>query len=68
MPAVVVDSSVLISLAAGEQFELLRTFYTTVHIPTEVWNEVVSVPKPFGTKEVEDARKAGWLKVEAAND
>jgi len=27
MPAVVVDSSVLITLAAGEQFHLLREFY-----------------------------------------
>jgi hypothetical protein len=31
MPAVIVDSSVLITLAAGEQFHLLRDFYSTIH-------------------------------------
>ena len=45
MPAVVVDSSVLISLAAGEQFPLLRTFYGTIYVPPEVWNEVSSGSK-----------------------
>jgi hypothetical protein len=30
MPAVVVDSSVLISLAAGEQFQLFRDFFSTI--------------------------------------
>ena len=40
MPAVVVDTSVLISLAAGEQFRLLHDFYGVIYIPPEVWNEV----------------------------
>jgi len=55
MPAVVVDSSVLISLAAGEQFDLLRIFYSTIHVPPAVWSEVISVPKRFGTKEAQQA-------------
>ena len=68
MPAVVVDSSVLISLAAGEQFQLLRVLYSTIYIPPEVWNEVASVPKPFGPKEAERARREGWLFVQRPRD
>ena len=56
MPAVVVDSSVLISLAAGEQFHLLHDFFSIIYVPPEVWNEVSSVPKPFGGKEASKAR------------
>jgi predicted nucleic acid-binding protein len=65
MPAVVVDSSVLISLAAGEQFHLLQTIYSTIYIPPEVWREVSTSPKPFGTKETQQARVDGWLIVQA---
>lgn len=61
MPAVVVDSSVLITLAAGEQFHLLRELYGTLFVPQEVWNEVTLVSKPFGTREAGHAREAGWL-------
>jgi predicted nucleic acid-binding protein len=61
MPAVVVDSSVLISLAAGEQFRILRELYATIYIPPEVWNEVVSSPKPFGANELRQARSEGWM-------
>ena len=61
MPAVVVDSSVLITLAAGEQFPLLRELYTTLYVPPEVWNEVTAIPKPFGTRETQQALDAGWL-------
>ncbi len=64
MPAVVVDSSVLISLAAGEQFQLFRTFYTTIYIPPEVWHEVCDTPKPYGSTEVQEAHSAGWLLVQ----
>ncbi len=63
MPAVVVDSSVLITLAAGEQFHLLRELYTTLYVPPEVWNEVTAVAKPFGTDQTRQARDAGWLMV-----
>jgi predicted nucleic acid-binding protein len=63
MPAVVVDSSVLITLAAGEQFHLLRELYTTLYVPPEVWNEVTTASKPFGTNETQQARDAGWLMV-----
>lgn len=61
MSAVVVDSSVLITLAAGEQFHLLRELYTTLYVPPEVWHEVTDASKPYGTKEARDAREAGWL-------
>ena len=61
MPAVVVDSSVLITLAAGEQFHLLRELYTTLYVPPELWGEVTTAPKPFGTNETRQARDAGWL-------
>lgn len=64
MPAVVVDSSVLISLAAGEVFHLLRDFYSTIYIPPEVWQEVISSPKPFGLKETQQAATDGWLIVQ----
>jgi predicted nucleic acid-binding protein len=63
MPAVVVDSSVLITLAAGGQFHLLRELYTTLYLPPEVWNEVTSVAKPYGTHETRQARDAGWLMI-----
>lgn len=65
MPAVVVDSSVLISLAAGEQFHLLRELYETIHVPPKVWNEVISSSKPYGANESRAARAANWLIVEA---
>jgi predicted nucleic acid-binding protein len=65
MPAVVVDSSVLITLAAGEQFQLLREFYSTLHIPPEVWNETTAIPKKFGGEEVRRARTEGWLVVQS---
>jgi predicted nucleic acid-binding protein len=34
-------------------------------VPPEVWNEVTSAPKPFGTNEARQARDAGWLIVRA---
>jgi len=68
MPAVVVDSSVLITLAAGEQFHLLREFYSTVHIPPEVWHETTASPRTFGVQEVLQANAAGWLIVQAPQD
>lgn len=68
MPAVVVDSSVLISLAAGEQFHLLRAFYSTIHIPPEVWDEVVASPKLYGKKECEQARSEGWMIVQSPRE
>lgn len=61
MPVVVVDSSVLITLAAAEQFQLLRELYGTLLIPQEVWNEVISVTKPYGAAESRQAKADGWL-------
>lgn len=68
MPAVVVDSSVLITLAAGEQFHLLREFYSTIHIPPEVWKETTTAPKTFGVQEVQRAKSEGWLIVQSPQD
>lgn len=68
MPAVVVDSSVLITLAAGEQFHLLRDFYSTIHIPPQVWNETTAKTKAFGVQEVHQARADGWLVIQAPQD
>jgi predicted nucleic acid-binding protein len=68
MPAVVVDSSVLITLAAGEQFSLLREFYSTIHIPPEVWHETTNTPKAFGVQEVGQAKAEGWLVVQSPRD
>lgn len=68
MPAVVVDSSVLITLAAGEQFSLLRDFYSTIHIPPEVWHETTHIPKAFGVQEVRQAKAEGWLVVQSPRD
>jgi uncharacterized protein len=65
MPAVVVDSSVLITLAAGEQFPLLREFHGTVHVPPAVWRETTAAAKPFGVREAQHARADGWLVVQA---
>ena len=67
MPAVVVDSSVLISLAAAGQFHLLRDFYNTVYIPPAVWNEVSVAAKPFGFPETQQAHVDGWLIVKMPN-
>lgn len=68
MPAVVVDSSVLITLAAGEQFSLLREFYSIIHIPPEVWRETTHTPKAFGVQEVRQAKAEGWLVVQSPRD
>ena len=68
MPAVVVDSSVLITLAAGEQFHLLREFYSTIHIPPEVWRETTGSSKPFGVREAQQVRTDGWLIVQSPQD
>jgi predicted nucleic acid-binding protein len=64
MSAVVVDSSVLISLASGEQFHLLREFYSTIFIPPAVWNEVAATPKPFGFPEMQQGQMAGWVRIQ----
>ena len=68
MPAVIVDSSVLITLAAGEQFHLLREFYSTIHIPPEVWNETTATTKTYGVLEVRQAKAEGWLVMQSPRD
>src|SRR5216117_1659752 len=68
MAAVVVDSSVLISLAAGEQFHLLRDLYQTIHVPPAVWAEVSTMKSRWGVREVNAARDANWLVVQSPGD
>lgn len=66
MPAVVVDTSVLISLAAAEQFHLLRDFYTIIHVPPQVWHELQAYGTGgYGWTEAQTARQAGWLRVQS---
>jgi uncharacterized protein len=65
MPAVVSDSSVLISLGATGHFGLRKDFYQTVLVPNAVWQEITGSPLPLpGTTEARQAREEGWLRVE----
>jgi len=67
MPAAISDSSTLIHLAALGRLVLLREYYTEVLIPPAVWKEVVEEGRGRpGAREVEEAARAGWLKVIAA--
>lgn len=43
MPVVVSDASVLISLGAVRQVQLLREFYHEIVVPDAVWREVTVV-------------------------
>src|SRR5438105_10956123 len=63
MPAIVVDSSVLISLSAGEQFGLLRELYQTISLPPAVLAEVVARRTGWGVREVTEAVQSGWIVV-----
>jgi len=69
MPAAISDSSTLIHLAALGRLILLREYYTEVFIPPAVWKEVAEEGRGRpGACEVEEAARAGWLKVIAASD
>jgi len=66
MPGAVSDSSTLIHLALLGRLELLRECYGEVLIPPAVWKEVVQQGHGrAGAREVEEAARAGWLKVES---
>jgi predicted nucleic acid-binding protein len=67
MPAVIVDTSVLITLAAAEQFGLLREFYGVVYVPPAVWEEASAGRRMFGCAEAARAREQGWLIVQKPN-
>jgi len=69
MPLVISDSSTLIHLAAIYRLDLLVDFYTTITIPTAVWQEVVEEGsnRP-GAAEVAAAREKGWIKIETISD
>jgi hypothetical protein len=66
MPGAVSDSSTLIHLALLGRLELLRECYGDVLIPPAVWKEVVKQGHGrAGAREVEEAARSGWLKVES---
>ena len=66
MPGAVSDASTLIHLALLGRLELMREFYDEVLIPPAVWKEVVEQGHGrAGAREVEEAARSGWLKVEA---
>ena len=59
---IVSNSTSLIALSKIGKFELLREYFGVVHIPKEVYDEVVTRGKNlFGAVEVKDAE---WIKVE----
>ena len=64
MPGVVSDSSTLIHLSAIGRLMLLQRFYGQVLMPPAVWREVVEEGRGRpGAREVEEAVRAGWLKI-----
>ena len=64
MPGAVSDSSTLIHLSTIGRLDLLREFYSAVHIPPSVWREVVleGGERP-GAAEVRRAREEEWITV-----
>ena len=69
MASVVSDSSVLIHLANIGRLDLLRQMYCRVSIPMAVWREVVEEGRGrAGAREVEAAKDAGWIEVEAVSN
>lgn len=62
---VIADSSALIHLAAIDRLDLLREFYGEVLAPEAVWREsVLQREGRPGVELIEQARSAGWLRVE----
>lgn len=69
MGLVISDSSTLIHLASIGRLALLKAFYSQIVVPPAVWREVVEQGKGrAGAGEVEQARRAGWIKVVAPVD
>jgi predicted nucleic acid-binding protein len=69
MGLIVSDTSTLIHLAAIDQLDLLEAFFECVTIPPAVWREVVEQGQGrAGALEVEQARRAGWIKVAEVTD
>jgi predicted nucleic acid-binding protein len=65
MPAIVSDSSVLISLGGVGLLDLLREFHQTILIPPSVWVEVAgAADSPPAASVVREAQQVGWIKVE----
>lgn len=65
MPAVVSDTSPLIYLAWVGQLDLLRRLYGEVLVPQAVWIEMTQGGTLTGAVELQAAREAGWLRVQA---
>ena len=63
---VVADSSPLIGLAAARVFHVLRELYGTVTITRLVKEEVTGFADRPGAAELEDAMRAGWIRVAPA--
>ena len=63
---VVADSSPLIGLAAARVFHVLRELYGTVTITRLVKEEVTGYADRPGAAELEDAMRAGWIRVAPA--
>jgi len=65
MPAIVSDSSVLISLGGVGLLDLLREFHQSILVPPSVWVEVADTPdSPPAASVVREAHRAGWLKIQ----
>ena len=66
MPGAIANASTLINLASIGHLELLREFHGKIAIPPAVWREVVVEGRNRpGALEVERAREAGWIEVQA---
>ena len=61
---VVADSCPLIFIAAVSQFALLRLYFSSILIPSAVYQEVVDVggERP-GAEETQKALTAGWISI-----
>jgi predicted nucleic acid-binding protein len=64
MHEAVSNSSTLIHLSAIGYLKLLKKFHGKIIIPPAVWKEVVEQGRSRqGVKEIQKARKDGWLKI-----
>jgi len=69
MDLVVSDSSTLVHLAVVGRLGLLKVFFEHVTVPLAVWREVVEQGGGrAGALEVEQAHRAGWIKIAAPVD
>ena len=63
---VVADATILIRLGRIAQLELLRDLYGSIVVPQRVWEEItVDGRGQPGSAALEEARRAGWVTVQA---